>query len=187
MTSNIQTEKVLKITGSDNVTFLDSIISNNIEQDNIKPSFLLGPDGKINHWFLIEEKNKEVFVYQDKKELNFILDSFKKYAIRIDCNFEIEDSIITLQVDLDKAILETTETKEESVSWYDFELNNELPTKEIVNAGLLPNETKWLDFFVDFEKGCFLGQEQASRIKFRGKSRRMLVTNELGIQEIIKI
>ena len=54
MTSNIQTEKVLKITGSDNVTFLDSIISNNIEQDKIKPSFLLGPDGKINHWFLIE-------------------------------------------------------------------------------------------------------------------------------------
>ena len=91
MTSNIQTEKVLKITGSDNVTFLDSIISNNIEVDSIKPSFLLGPDGKINHWFLIEEKNKEVFVYQDKRELNFILDSLKKYAIRIDCNFEIED------------------------------------------------------------------------------------------------
>ena len=36
MTSNIQTEKVLKITGSDNVTFLDSIISNNIEVDSIK-------------------------------------------------------------------------------------------------------------------------------------------------------
>ena len=176
MTSNIQTEKVLKITGSDNVTFLDSIISNNIEVDSIKPSFLLGPDGKINHWFLIEEKNKEVFVYQDKIELNFILD-----------NFEIEDSKITLQVDLDKATFKTIETKEESVSWSDFELNNELPTKEIVNTGLLPNETKWLDFFVDFEKGCFLGQEQASRIKFRGKSRRMLVTNESGIQEIIKI
>ncbi len=176
MTSNIQTEKVLKITGSDNVTFLDSIISNNIEVDSIKPSFLLGPDGKINHWFLIEEKNKEVFVYQDKRELNFILDSLR-----------IEDSIITLQVDLDKATFKTIETKEESVSWNDFELNNELPTKEIVNTGLLPNETKWLDFFVDFEKGCFLGQEQASRIKFRGKSRRMLVTNESGIQEIIKI
>ena len=53
MTSNIQTEKVLKITGSDNVTFLDSIISNNIEVDSIKPSFLLGPDGKINHWFFL--------------------------------------------------------------------------------------------------------------------------------------
>ena len=119
--------------------------------------------------------------------MNFILDSLKKYAIRIDCNFEIEDRLITLQLDLDKEILETTETKEKSVSWYDFELNNELPTKEMVNTGLLPNETKWLDFFVDFEKGCFLGQEQASRIKFRGKSRRMLVTNELGIQEIIKI
>ena len=125
MTSNIQTEKVLKITGSDNVTFLDSIISNNIEVDSIKPSFLLGPDGKINHWFLIEEKNKEVFVYQDKRELNFILDSQRKYAIRIDCNFEIEDSKITLQVDLDKATFKTIETKEESVSWSDFELNND--------------------------------------------------------------
>ena len=187
MYSNIQTEKVLKITGNDCVTFLDTIISNNIELDSIKPSFLLGPDGKINHWFLIEEKNKEVFVYQDKKELNFILDSLKKYAIRIDCNFEIEDRIIALQVDLDKATFKTTEAKEVTVTWKDFELKNELPTKEIINTGLLPNETKWLDFFVDFEKGCFLGQEQASRIKFRGKARRMLVTNELGIQEIIKI
>ena len=115
------------------------------------------------------------------------MDSLKKYAIRVDCNFEIEDSIITLQVDLDNATFKTTEANEKSVSWNVFELNNDLPTKEIVNTGLLPNETKWLDFFVDFEKGCFLGQEQASRIKFRGKPRRMLVTNELGIQEIIKI
>ena len=60
----------------------------------------------------------------------------KKYAIRIDCNFEIEDSKITLQVDLDKATFKTIETKEESVSWSDFELNNELPTKEIVNTGI---------------------------------------------------
>ncbi|GIS45418.1 MAG: hypothetical protein Ct9H90mP17_2610 [Actinomycetota bacterium] len=135
------------------------LISNNIEVDSIKPSFLLGPDGKINHWFLIEEKNKEVFVYQDKRELNFILDSLRKYAIRIDCNFEIEDSKITFKLILIKQHLKQLKRKKISLL-DDFELNNELPTKEIVNTGLLPNETKWLVFFVDFEKDAFLDKNK---------------------------
>ncbi len=73
MTSNIQTEKVLKITGSDNVTFLDSIISNNIEVDSIKPSFLLGPDGKINHWFLIEEKKQRSICISRQERIEFYI------------------------------------------------------------------------------------------------------------------
>ena len=60
-------------------------------------------------------------------------------------------------------------------------------SRKIINEGLLPNETKWLDDFVDFEKGCFLGQEQASRIKYRGNPRRVLITNENGLQEMSKI
>jgi len=51
---------------------------------------------------------------------------------------------------------------------------------------LLPNETKWLDIMVDFNKGCFLGQEQASRVKFRGRPRRLL-TSKGDSQELIKI
>ena len=33
-------------------------------------------------------------------------------------------------------------------------------------VGLLPNETKWLDFMVDFNKGCFL----RPRASFPGQS-----------------
>ena len=76
---------------------------------------------------------------------------------------------------------------DDTVSWETYEILNEIPTRRIINEGLLPNETKWLDNFVDFEKGCFLGQEQASRIKYRGNPRRVLITNENGKQEMIKI
>ena len=65
--------------------------------------------------------------------------------------------------------------------------NPEWLTRKIINEGLLPTETKWLAEFGNFEKGCFLGQEQASRIKYRGNPRRVLITNENGLQEMSKI
>ena len=45
----------------------------------------------------------------------------------------------------------------------------------------------WLDFFVDFEKGWFMGQEQTSRIKFRGRPRRLLKTLDSRDQVMEKI
>ena len=62
----------------------------------------------------------------------------------------------------------------------------ELPSLQIIELGLLPNEIKWLESFVDFDKGCFIGQEQASRIKFRGNARRILKTLPNLTQEIVK-
>ncbi len=72
-------------------------------------------------------------------------------------------------------------------TWNEITLNTELPTLETIENGLLPNETKWLLTFLNFEKGCFLGQEPVSRVNFRGSPRRKLITNESGIQEFIKI
>ena len=72
-------------------------------------------------------------------------------------------------------------------TWNEVSLNTELPTSEIIESGLLPNETKWLLTFLNFEKGCFLGQEPVSRVNFRGRPRRKLITNEDGVQEFIKI
>ena len=72
-------------------------------------------------------------------------------------------------------------------TWKEVTLKNELPTTETIQNGLLPNETKWLLIFLNFEKGCFLGQEPVSRVNFRGRPRRKLITNESGVQEFIKI
>jgi len=73
------------------------------------------------------------------------------------------------------------------MSWKDFELIAQLPSKTILDSGLIPNEVIWLDYFVDFDKGCFMGQEQTSRIKFRGRPRRLLKTLDSKSQVIEKI
>ena len=48
-------------------------------------------------------------------------------------------------------------------------------------------EVSWLDSFVDYDKGCFMGQEQTSRIKFRGRPRRLLKTVSDRTQVLEKI
>ena len=72
------------------------------------------------------------------------------------------------------------------INWSNLSMILDLPLPEISAVGLLPNETKWLDFMVDFNKGCFLGQEQASSVKFRGRPRRLLISNN-NTQEFLKI
>ena len=39
------------------------------------------------------------------------------------------------------------------LTWNEITLNTELPTLETIENGLLPNETKWLLTFLNFEKG----------------------------------
>ena len=52
MSNILNIQKCLKIKGNDALSFVDSLISNNFDNEKLKPSYLLRPDGKINHWFL---------------------------------------------------------------------------------------------------------------------------------------
>jgi len=65
----IKIDKVLTFKGEDAVSFLDSLISNEFIEGKIIPSFLLFPDGKINFWFLTEQKGEVVNIYQNSEEL----------------------------------------------------------------------------------------------------------------------
>ena len=81
--------RILKIKGNDALSFVDSLISNNLDNEKLKPSYLLRPDGKINHWFFAHIMNKEILIYQASNELEKILDSLMRYAIRVECEFKI--------------------------------------------------------------------------------------------------
>ena len=188
MSNILNIQKCLKIKGNDALSFVDSLISNNLDNGKLKPSYLLRPDGKINHWFFTHIKNKEILIYQENNELEKILDSLMQYAIRVECDFLIEKVNHSLIGKIGNSEIKIVDKiLDDAVSWEVYEIINEIPSRKIINEGLLPNETKWLDDFVDFEKGCFLGQEQASRIKYRGNPRRVLITNENGLQEMSKI
>ena len=185
----IKIDKVLTFRGEDTVSFLDSLISNEFVEGKIVPSFLLFPDGKINYWFLAEKQIEAVNIYQNYEELLKIKETFEKYKIRIKCEIEINDINGHLKINPDtfETGFEENYQDNDLFTWNEVSLNTELPTSEIIESGLLPNETKWLLTFLNFEKGCFLGQEPVSRVNFRGRPRRKLITNEDGVQEFIKI
>ncbi|MFL2647954.1 MAG: hypothetical protein EVA29_01425 [Candidatus Actinomarinales bacterium] len=185
----IKVDKVLTFQGEDAVSFLDSLISNEFVEGKIVPSFLLFPDGKINYWFLTEQNGEVVNIYQKNEELVKIKETFEKYKIRIKCEIEIKDIDVNLKIDSDtfEAGFDYNYKGNDLSTWDEITLNTELPTLETIENGLLPNETKWLLTFLNFEKGCFLGQEPVSRVNFRGRPRRKLITNKTGAQEFIKI
>ena len=93
--------------------------------------------------------------------------------------FEISNIDETLMV-------QTSAISEKYFDWFEIEIMYELPSLNIIEMGLLPNEIKWLESFVDFYKGCFMGQEQASRVNFRGKPRRILKSISDSTQEIVR-
>ena len=178
----------LKIEGDDAIKFIESLISIDPMVNIFKTSFLLKPDGKVNHWFVIKRVNDKLFIYQSEQELTRIKESLDFYKIRTKCSLEIikdEKYLGLILQDDNFKFIENLDQKN-IIDWVDLSLILELPLPEITLDGLLPNETKWLDFMVDFNKGCFLGQEQASRVKFRGRPRRLLQSNK-DSQEFIKI
>ena len=185
----IKLNKVLTFEGEDALTFIDSLVSNEFVDGKITPSFLLYPDGKINYWFLLEQNGEIVNIYQNNEQLLKIKETFEKYKIRINCDIEIKDIDNHIKINPENFETEITNGYEGNkiITWKEITLNTELPTLETIEKGLLPNETKWLLTFLNFEKGCFLGQEPVSRVNFRGRPRRKLITNSAGLQEFIKI
>ena len=185
----IKLDKVLTFEGEDAITFIDSLVSNEFVDGKITPSFLLFPDGKINYWFLLEQNGEIVNIYQNNEQLLKIKETFEKYKIRIKCDIEIKDIDNHIKINPENFETEITNGYEGNniITWKEITLNTELPTLETIEKGILPNETKWLLTFLNFEKGCFLGQEPVSRVNFRGRPRRKLITNSHGLQEFIKI
>ena len=178
----------MNITGDDAYSFIDSLVSNSINENEIKFSYLLGPDGKVKFWFIFTFSNNEVKIFQTEENLVELKELLEKYKIRINCELNIlkENNLFEIS-NVEEILKVRTSTKSEnSVDWFDIEIFYELPSLNIIEMGLLPNEIKWLESFVDFYKGCFMGQEQASRVNFRGKPRRILKSLPDSTQEIVK-
>jgi len=181
--------KSLVINGKDAISFVDSLISNSLKDGMPKFSYLLSPDGKVSSWFIVYQAGSEVFIFQDNDKLIQIKEFLLKYKFRTDCNLNLIDvqysfAITTKENEL---IINQIEEKNEIANFLKLEIQFDLPSKSIIEKGLMPNEILWLESFVDYFKGCFIGQEQTSRVKYRGRPRRILKTLPDGSQVIDKI
>ena len=140
-----------------------------------------------------QKRNPELCVPDEQKDKLKLTPwgkmTYLEYKIRIECEIGIikEVTNFTVQIDGDKLNVIPSNELENNNSWDMLGLSLELPLKNIIDNGILPNEVSWLDNFVDYFKGCFMGQEQTSRVKYRGRPRRILKSLPNSTQEIVKI
>ena len=92
--SILNNRSVIKISGKDNLLFLNNIITNDLEKINYKELFittLLSPQGKILFDFFIVKNEDHFLIECSKNQLNDLINKLKLYSLRLDVTFEKEN------------------------------------------------------------------------------------------------
>jgi folate-binding protein YgfZ len=172
--------------GTDAVRFLNDLISQEIgdmEPGEARRSFLLGPQGKLQFLLWVIRDPDRVGLVTDPGRGGDLATALGRYRIRVDVEIEPETGPVSLVVG---------EWDGYDVSWPGVERHlvvGDTPSLATgtpgeyqrlriaagvpawdrdVDEGTIPHESGLVPVSVDFEKGCFLGQELVARIDSRG-------------------
>ncbi len=143
---------MILVNGSESFEFLQNIITNDSEKlDKKQRNFILTPQGKIKYEIFIYKSEADSFLVHCSNDQNNILEYFKKYAELSDVNLnttKLLDNLIHnedyLIQSLSNGIIDTN--FQETAKFFPSEISNDA---------------------INYEKGCFVGQEVVSRMKHR--------------------
>jgi folate-binding protein YgfZ len=183
-----ETPDLIWFSGADAVRFLNDLISQEIgsmTSGEVRRSFLLGPQGKLDHILWVVRSGDRVGLITDPGRGEELVATLGRYRVRVDVEIKVEDQ---------PAWLVMGEWEGIDVSWEDVRRvlvvgdRPDLPDGTLadyesarIQAGepkwgaeatetTIPHETGLVPLSVDFTKGCFLGQELVARIDSRGGS-----------------
>ena len=147
----------IHLTGEERFDFLQNLITNDLnKKEEIIYSYLLTPQGKILSELQIKKEKDfiEIFCTNDQVDIyNF----FQKYAKLSDVLLEKVPFINNIN---DRYFIE-------------------LLSKGIIDSNILSHSTfnpsEISPSYIDYEKGCYVGQEVVSRIKHRQLNRKTII------------
>lgn len=147
----------IHLTGEERFEFLQNLITNDLnKKEEIIYSYLLTPQGKILSELQIKKEKDfiEIFCTNDQVDIyNF----FQKYAKLSDVLLEKVPFINNIN---DRYFID-------------------LLSKGFIDSNILPHSTfnpsEISTSYIDYEKGCYVGQEVVSRIKHRQLNRKTIV------------
>jgi hypothetical protein len=199
---------VLRITGRDRLSFLQGLVSNDLEKltpDRVLYSLLLTPQGKFQDDFFIVEHEGGFLLTPEKEEAEVLKNRLSLYKLRSDVNIEIlEDwslgshavgsSLPRGKVVRRDPYLEFVDPRLSQMGTimlgpilFDSGLEFKLYDTHRLSLGVpdggrdmirgkaipLENSMDKLDA-IDWDKGCYLGQELTARTKHLGEVRKGL-------------
>lgn len=197
-----QNVRSVYVYGLDCVNFLQGQLSNDLRRLNfsreLQLNSLCNQKGRvIGLFFTYYISENSLILSLPKNHVNFILLALKKYAIFSKITFKITDKyhLIYLNTErvfskfsslnhhkiVNQVLLENIKSNYDNFSYLQVQQQNiyqQFPWIDAENTGkFLPLELN-LDQFqvVSYNKGCFMGQEIITRMKYRGKSKKRLLS-----------
>jgi len=191
----LNNRSVLEISGSDRFNFLQGIITNDINKiknGNIIYSAMLNPQGRFLYDFFIFEKDQKIFLDCLSFRCEELLKKMSFYKLRSDVVIAINQEIsVVLNFDqknfkdprfaskftrsyIKKSEIQNYQLEDES-SYHIERYNNKIAEGEY---DLFYDKSFILEYgfnnlnAVDFQKGCYVGQEVVARTHYRGEIRK---------------
>lgn len=147
------------VSGSESFEFLQNIVTNDLSRlDKKQHHFILNPQGKIKYEIFIYMNKNEEYLVECSNNQNNILEYFLKYA-------ELSDVHLS-QTDLPDNLVKSENYILESLSHGIVDTNFQQTEK------FYPSEIS--DNAIDYDKGCYVGQEVVSRMKHRQLNKNLI-------------
>lgn len=159
------------ITGEEKYEFLQNLITNDLNKiEDIIYSYLLTPQGKIFSELQIKKRKDSLEIFCTNDQVG-IFDYLQKYSKLSEVNLEKK---ISLDLDINEKYF------------------TDLLSKGLIDSNVLPhssfNPSEISPSYIDYKKGCYVGQEVVSRIKHRQLNRKsIIVFQNLSFDESKKI
>ena len=159
------------ITGEEKYEFLQNLITNDLNKiEDIIYSYLLTPQGKIFVELQIKKRKDSLEIFCTNDQVG-IFDYLQKYSKLSEVNLEKK---ISLDIDINEKYF------------------TDLLSKGLIDSNVLPhssfNPSEISPSYIDYKKGCYVGQEVVSRIKHRQLNRKsIIVFQNLSFDESKKI
>jgi folate-binding protein YgfZ len=152
MLTQIPKPIMILVKGSESLEFLQNIVTNDLNKcDKKQHNFILTPQGKIKYEIYIAKNETNEFLVECSNDQNNILEYFSKYAELSDVNLKVKS--------LPKDLIYNKDYLSKSLSMgivdTNFQQTDKFYPSEISNNA------------IDYEKGCYVGQEVVSRMKHR--------------------
>ena len=187
---------IIYIEGPDTNEFLQNIITNDLNKVSDKQSIfssLLTPQGKYLFDFIVVKHKKGYLLDCEKTEIDNLIKTLNLYKLRSKLEIlNLSNEFIVAAVSFDKYLsLETNQEPGYTIKYREdtvlldpkniyYEKSYKLGIAQKKNSKLKDKifgvECNFEELnAIDFKKGCFVGQENTSRIRLRNKLRRRLL------------
>ena len=190
---------ILQVEGIDGEKFLQGIVTCNVEKIANKLSYgsILTPQGKLLYDFIILRQNNNFLIDIYKSNIDDFIKLLNMYKLKSDIKLiKREDLSVFVDISDGHSDHENIDPRLESIGLRkilksDYEYSSDekiLYEKKLIKLGIaetgdgikpgdiFPIEAN-LDYLngIDFQKGCFIGQEVSSRMYRRGKAKKRIV------------